>query len=161
MKKLLFLVILNVWCLSMVAQNADSIWIVNHYTKIERMIPMRDGIKLFTSIYIPKDTLEDHPILIIRTPYSCAPYGEDRWQENWNNYSKAYFKEGYIMVTQDVRGRWMSEGVFEDVRPFNGDKKTNRDIDESSDTYDAIEWLIRNIRHENKDRMVLTLKDRD
>jgi len=110
---------------------------------------MRDGIKLFTSIYVPEDNLEDHPILMIRTPYSCAPYGEGKWKDYWNSYLKVYLKEGYIMVTQDVRGRWMSEGDFVNIRPFNPDKKTNKDIDEASDTYDAIGWLIKNIPHNN------------
>ena len=110
---------------------------------------MRDGIKLFTSIYVPKDNSEDHPILITRTPYSCAPYGEEKMRDFWNNYQKAYMKAGYIMVIQDVRGRWMSEGEFVNVRPFNPGKKTNQDIDEASDSYDAIEWLIKNIPHNN------------
>jgi hypothetical protein len=149
MKKLLFLIAFNLLCLYLVAQNADSIWIVNNYTKMERLITMRDGIKLFTSIYFPKNNSEDHPILLTRTPYSCEPYGEDKWKDYWNNFSKAYFREGYIMVTQDVRGRWMSEGDFVNVRPFNPDKRTNKDIDEASDTYDAIDWLIKNIPHNN------------
>lgn len=149
MIKLFFFIIFNGWCIFMFAQNADSIWIVNNYTKMERKIPMRDGVKLFTSIYVPKTNLEDHPILITRTPYSCAPYGENRWKSYWNSYLKAYMREGYIMVTQDVRGRWMSEGDFVNVRPFNPDKKTDKDIDEASDTYDAIEWLINNIPHNN------------
>ncbi|MCK7460610.1 MAG: CocE/NonD family hydrolase [Sphingobacterium sp.] len=89
---------------------------------------------------------EKHPILITRTPYSCAPYGENNWNSFWNSYQKEYLKEGYIMVTQDVRGRWMSEGEFVNVRPFNPDKKTNKDIDEASDTWDTIEWLLKNIR---------------
>jgi putative CocE/NonD family hydrolase len=149
MKKLCFLIIFNVWCLLMFAQNADSIWIVNNYTKMECMIPMRDGIKLFTSIYLPKDNSVKHPILITRTPYSCEPYGEDKWNDHWNSYQKEYFREGYIMVTQDVRGRWMSEGDFVNIRPFNPDKKTNKDIDEASDTYDAIDWLVKNIPNNN------------
>jgi hypothetical protein len=149
MKKLCVFIILSAWSLSLVAQNADSIWIVNNYIKMERQITMRDGIKLFTSIYVPKDQSENHPILMERTPYSCAPYGEGNWKNFWNSYQRAYFKEGYIMVTQDVRGRWMSEGDFVNVRPFNPDKKTNKDIDEASDTYDAIEWLIKNIPHNN------------
>ncbi len=70
-------------------------------------------------------------------------------RDYWNTYLKDYLKEGYIMVIQDVRGRWMSEGDFVDVRPFNPDKKTNKDIDEASDTYDAIDWLIKNIPHNN------------
>lgn len=109
---------------------------------------MRDGIKLFTAIYIPKDTTEKHPILMKRTPYSCAPYGEDKFQGFWNNYLRYYLRENYIIVNQDVRGRWMSEGEFEDVRPFNANKSGNQ-IDEASDTYDAIEWLINNVPHNN------------
>ncbi|MFA5818587.1 MAG: CocE/NonD family hydrolase [Bacteroidales bacterium] len=150
MKKLLFYIVFNVWCFFLFAQNADSIWIVNNYIKMERQITMRDGIKLFTSIYVPKDNSDYHPILIERTPYSCAPYGEDKWKDYWNSYQKAYLKEGYIMVIQDVRGRWMSEGDFVNVRPFNPDKRTNKDIDEASDTYDAIDWLIKNIPHNNR-----------
>lgn len=109
---------------------------------------MRDGVKLFTSIYLPKDSAQNHPILITRTPYSCAPYGESRFKAYWNSYQRAYLHAGYIMVTQDVRGRWMSEGQFEDVRPFNASKK-GKEIDESSDTYDAIDWLVKNLPHNN------------
>ena len=127
----------------------DSLWIVENYFKIERQIPMRDGIKLFTSIYIPKDTTEKHPFLMYRTPYSVGPYGEKNWKTFWNGFSKYYLREGYILVFQDVRGRWMSEGEFMDVRPFNPDKSKNTDIDEASDTYDAIEWLLKNIPNNN------------
>lgn len=149
MKNLLILTFILFPCLHLSAQDSDSIWIVNNYTKMERLIPMRDGIKLFTAIYVPRDNSEDHPILIERTPYSCAPYGEDKWKDFWHSYQKTYFREGYIMVIQDVRGRWMSEGDFVNVRPFNPDKKTNKDIDEASDTYDAIDWMIKNIPHNN------------
>jgi putative CocE/NonD family hydrolase len=149
MKKLASLIIISTFCFFLAAQNPDSIWIVNNYTKIERMIPMRDGIKLFTTIYFPKDKSEAHPILITRTPYSCEPYGEKKWKDWWNSYKKEYLREGYIMVTQDVRGRWMSEGEFVNIRPYNPDKKTNKDIDEASDTYDAIDWLVKNIPNNN------------
>jgi len=149
MKKFFFFISLGIWCYIVSAQNADSIWIVNNYTKIERQITMRDGIKLFTSIYIPKDKSEMHPILMERTPYSCAPYGEDKWKDYWNSFRKLYLRESYIMVTQDVRGRWMSEGDFINIRPFNPDKKTDQDIDEASDTYDTIDWLIKNISNNN------------
>lgn len=128
---------------------SDSVWIKEHYYKIERQIQMRDGIKLFTAIYLPKDTTETHPILMTRTPYSCAPYGENNWPAFWYSYGKAYLKEGYIYVQQDVRGRWMSEGDFVNVRPFNPTKKSAKDIDEASDTYDAIDWLVKNIPHNN------------
>lgn len=147
MKKHLLLLILSVISLSTVAQNADSTWFVNNYTKKEVYIPMRDGIKLFTSFYIPKDGSEKHPFLITRTPYSCAPYGE-KYAAIWNSYKFAYAKENYIFVTQDVRGRYMSEGEFMDVRPFNA-KKKGKEFDEASDTYDAIDWMVKNIPNNN------------
>ena len=130
------------------AQNADSTWIVNNYTKKEISITMRDGIKLFTSIYSPKDQSEKHPILMERTPYSCRPYGEG-YRKFWVDHLIKYCREGYIMVIQDVRGRWMSEGEFMDVRPFNPNKKTNKDIDEASDAYDTIDWLVKNVANNN------------
>src|SRR6478672_1982630 len=117
----------------------DSAWVFENYTKTEQLIPMRDGVKLFTAIYTPKDTKEKHPFLVVRTPYSCQPYGKDQFFSYWNSYQMAYLKEGYIMVMQDVRGRWMSEGEYMNVRPFNPNKK-GKDIDEASDTYDAISW---------------------
>jgi uncharacterized protein len=131
--------------LTIFAQDPDSTWIVNNYTKKEVLIPMRDGIKLFTAIYTPKDQTTKHPILMERTPYSCAPYGSVNFKANfWKRYTREYLKKNYIMVIQDVRGRWMSEGNFMDVRPFNPNKKTNKDIDEASDTYDTIDWLVKN-----------------
>lgn len=109
---------------------------------------MRDGIKLFTSIYAPKDSTEKHPILIERTPYNCSPYGAGVYRDFWSDYNRYYLREGYILVVQDVRGRWMSEGKFVDVRPFLKDKKPG-DIDESTDAYDAIDWLVKNIPGNN------------
>src|SRR5436309_106315 len=108
----------------------DSAWIKDHYYKIEKYIPMRDGVKLFTSIYLPKDSTEKHPILLTRTPYSCAPYGEANFNAGlWNRHWRYYARENYIIVIQDVRGRWMSEGTFVDVRPFNP-HKTGKETDE-------------------------------
>ena len=130
------------------AQELTENYFKENYTKKEVYIPMRDGVKLFTSFYIPKDKNEKHPFLITRTPYSCAPYGEDKYAQIWSGYKSAYIKENYIFVTQDVRGRYMSEGVFEDVRPFNKNKKGN-EIDEASDTYDAIDWMVKNIENNN------------
>jgi len=128
----------------------DSAWVKENYYKIERSIPMRDGVKLFTAIYVPKDTTEKHPILITRSPYSCAPYGEGNFTRRlWNAHWRYYARENYIIVVQDVRGRWMSEGEFVDVRPFNPNKKTPKDIDEASDTYDAIDWLVKNVPSNN------------
>ncbi len=148
MKKYSLLIILFSLSFSAFAQPVDSAWIVDNYTKMETSISMRDGIKLFTSIYIPKDKTEKHPILITRTPYSCAPYGQNDFRKFWNSYENEYFKEGYIMVIQDVRGRWMSEGKFANVRPFNPGKKGN-ETDESSDTYDTIDWLVKNMEDNN------------
>ena len=88
--KLLFRLVLIFLPLSSLSQNADSVWIRNNYYKIERSIPMRDGVKLFTSIYIPKDSSEKHPVLLTRTPYSCAPYGEDKFKAYWDSYLKQY-----------------------------------------------------------------------
>ncbi len=148
MRKILIF-LLCVIILKASAQNIDSTWIVNNYIKKEVYISMRDGKKLFTAIYIPKDTTEAHPILMTRTPYSCAPYGENNFDPYWwQSYNREYFKEGYIMVKQDVRGRWMSEDEFVNVRPFNSNKK-GKEIDEASDTYDAIDWLVKNIPHNN------------
>ncbi|HTF30764.1 MAG TPA: CocE/NonD family hydrolase [Flavitalea sp.] len=127
----------------------DSAWFFENYTKKEMYIPMRDGVKLFTSILIPKDASEKHPIIFNRTPYSCAPYGEEHIAAYWNSYYRYYLREGYIIVKQDVRGRWMSEGEFVDIRPFNPNKKTNKDVDEASDTYDAIDWIVKNIPNNN------------
>ena len=149
MKKIFFVLLLAVASTFLFAQSEDSTWFVNNYYKIERMVPMRDGIKLFTSFYIPKDSIEKHPFLFTRTPYSCAPYGEDKLTPFWNSFRMNYIKEKYILVTQDVRGRYMSEGEFVDIRPFNKNKKTNKDIDEASDTYDAIDWMLKNIPGNN------------
>jgi putative CocE/NonD family hydrolase len=126
----------------------DSAWIKDNFIKTEQYIPMRDGIRLFTAIYTPKDQSEKHPILITRTPYSCAPYGPDFTPRMWERW-RYYARENYIMVVQDVRGRWMSEGEFADVRPFIKNKNSSKDIDEASDTYDTIEWLTKNISNNN------------
>lgn len=148
MKKLFSFSILFLSTILCFAQNADSTWFVNNYTKTEVMIPMRDGVKLFTAIYAPKDQSSQHPFLMTRTPYSCAPYGEDKFANYWNPYLMNYAKANVIFVKQDVRGRYMSEGVFEDVRPFNKNKK-GKEFDEASDTYDAIDWLVKNIENNN------------
>ncbi len=112
------------------------------------MIPMRDGKKLYTAIYLPRDTTELHPVLLRRTPYSSAPYGVDAWPDFAASYHRLYFREQYIFVIQDVRGKFMSEGDFIDVRPFDTSKK-GKDTDEASDTYDAVEWLVKNLPHNN------------
>ncbi|KAA0994241.1 CocE/NonD family hydrolase [Dyadobacter sp. UC 10] len=128
----------------------DSLYIRSNYTKIERKVPMRDGVKLFTSIYIPKDisTTKKYPILLNRTPYSVAPYGEDQIKVPIGP-GMHFAREGYIIVYQDVRGKYMSEGDFEANRPFIPNKKSKSDVDESSDTYDTIEWLLKNLENNN------------
>ncbi len=123
-------------------------YIRENYTKVETQIPMRDGIKLFTSIYLPNDTSEDYPILLYRTPYSLMPYGSDQYDGRIGPH-EAFEKEGFIFVLQDVRGRFMSEGEFVEVRPQVADKQSKTDVDESTDTYDTIEWLIHNVPHHN------------
>ncbi|MDB5249058.1 MAG: CocE/NonD family hydrolase [Segetibacter sp.] len=137
-----FLSIINISLLSC-AQSGKV-----QYTKIERMIAMRDGVKLFTAIYIPKNSSVKIPILLERTPYSCNPYGEDK-QRAQLGPSRLFAGEEYIHVYQDVRGRYMSEGKFEETTPHIANKRSNKDVDESSDTYDTIEWLLRNIENNN------------
>jgi putative CocE/NonD family hydrolase len=149
MNKLLITLLLSILPLLVTATGtkADSTWFVKNYTKKEVYILMRDGIKLFTTIYTPNSKSEKHPILMIRTTYSVAPYGKG-YSNLWDRHYLDYLKEGYIMVQQDVRGRWMSEGEFVDVRPFNPNKK-GKETDESSDTYDTIDWLIANVSGNN------------
>lgn len=120
----------------------------DHYVKYEYTIPMRDGIDLFTSVYVPRDTSQTYPIMLNRTPYSVAPYGPDEFRNNVGP-SIHFAEEGFIFVYQDVRGKFKSEGTFEFMRPHKPSKITEQDTDESSDTYDTIEWLIKNIRHHN------------
>jgi putative CocE/NonD family hydrolase len=119
-----------------------------HYTKYEYRIPMRDGVRLFTAVYVPKDTAQSYPILMTRTPYSVQPYGVASFKSDLGP-SAAFGKEGYIFVYQDVRGRWMSEGSFVDMTPHRDEKRGPRDIDESSDTFDTIDWLIKNVPGHN------------
>ncbi|MDR3680607.1 MAG: CocE/NonD family hydrolase [Flavipsychrobacter sp.] len=149
MKKLIILIIVLLCTHNSYARRNDSLWMARRYTKIEQYIPMRDGTHLFTSIYVPDNNAEQHPILLTRTPYSCAPYGADTLRDFWSTYEKAYLQEHYILVIQDVRGKWMSEGKFEDVRPCKTEKKTNKDVDETTDCWDTIDWLVKNIPNNN------------
>jgi len=119
-----------------------------NYTKSEYMVPMRDGIKLFTIVYAPKDASQAHPFLLHRTPYSSAPYGADAYR-NRLGPSPDFAKEGYIFVYQDVRGQFKSEGEFTVMRPIKPNKRTASDTDESSDVYDTIDWLLKNIPSHN------------
>jgi uncharacterized protein len=128
------------------AQGVD--YLRQHYTKHEYQIPMRDGVRLFTAIYTPKDETQKYPMLLIRTQSGLEPYGNDQFPRSIGP-SSLFAKEGYIFVNQDVRGRWMSEGTWVNTRPHNSAKKTPRDIDESSDCYDTVEWLLKNVPNHN------------
>jgi uncharacterized protein len=122
-------------------------YIKKDYRKREVMIPMRDGVKLFACIYEPKDASHKYPIMFDRTPYSVGPYGADNYKTSLGP-DELFPREGYIFVYSDVRGRYMSEGVYEDVRPYIPNKKGNQ-IDETSDTYDTVDWLIKNVPNNN------------
>lgn len=113
------------------------------YTKYEHLVPMRDGVRLFTSVYVPKTCTTPQPIVLQRTPYSVSPYGIDSYRTSIGP-SDHFLKEGVIAVYQDVRGRYLSEGEWVEVRPHNP-KKGPKDIDESSDTWDTIEWLVTHV----------------
>lgn len=126
----------------------DSAYIREHYTKIEKQIPMRDGVKLFTIIYVPKDDTKKYPIMYDRTPYSAGPYGDEDYKLTLGP-SMLFAREGYIFVYQDVRGRYMSEGQFIATRPYIPNKKKKTEVDESSDSYDTIDWLVKNLPNNN------------
>ncbi len=118
-----------------------------NYSKFDHYIPMRDGVRLFTSVYVPKDIFTDaktYPMLMVRTPYSVAPYGSSKYPPRLGP-SALFMREKFIFVYQDVRGRNMSEGDFTLTRPFKPNKQSPKDIDESSDAYDTIDWLVKNI----------------
>ena len=123
-------------------------FVKEHFTKIDTMITMRDGIKLYTVIYVPKDNTEKYPFLMERTPYSAGPYGDQNYP-NRIGPDTNLLKEKYIFVNQDVRGRYMSEGTNLEVTPHIAKKKSSKDVDESSDTFDTIEWLLKNIPNNN------------
>jgi len=120
----------------------------SHYTKYEFRIPMRDGIKLFTSVYVPKDLSQPYPIIMQRTPYSVGPYGIDNYRAVVGP-SELAEKEGFIFAYQDVRGRYMSEGTFIDVPPHKTVFSGPTDTDESTDTYDTVDWLVKNVPNNN------------
>jgi putative CocE/NonD family hydrolase len=133
------------------AQNrpdAPEFEVKEHYTKYEYRIPMRDGVKLFTSVYVPKEASHAYPFLIDRTPYSVAPYGVDLYRGQLGP-SPDFDRSGYIFVFQDVRGRFMSEGKFIEMRSHIDDKKSKQDVDEASDLYDTIDWLLKNVPNNN------------
>ncbi|MEO6914321.1 MAG: CocE/NonD family hydrolase [Chitinophagaceae bacterium] len=131
------------------AAGADP-YVKEHFEKKELYIPMRDGTKLFTAIYTPKDASaqKTYPVIMQRTCYSVAPYGGDKFPARLGP-SETMMKEGYIFVYQDVRGRWKSEGTWTNMTPIIENKKSKKDVDEASDTYDTIDWLVKNTSFNN------------
>lgn len=127
--------------------NQDSLYIRQNYVKQVHQIPMRDGKKLYTVVYSPKDTSKKYPMLMNRTPYSVGPYNEA--YKTSVGPSSALMRDGYIFVYQDVRGTYMSEGDFVNMTPHIANKKGKKDVDESSDTYDTVEWLTKNLKNNN------------
>ena len=121
-----------------------------HYTKYEYRIPMRDGVRLFTAVYVPKDASPTHsyPFLMERTPYSIEPYGEDHYPGRLGP-SEEYERAGYIFVLQDVRGRYMSEGKWQEMTPHVDQPRSKTDVDESTDAYDTIDWLLKHVPYNN------------
>ncbi|EPR67794.1 Glutaryl-7-ACA acylase [Cyclobacterium qasimii M12-11B] len=119
------------------------------YEKAEYDIPMRDGVNLHTVVYSPKDKSKPYPILMQRTPYSAGPYGSGK-MKNKLGPSQFLMEDGYIFVYQDVRGRWMSEGLYDNMRPTLTERvASSTEIDESTDTFDTIEWLLSNVKNHN------------
>ncbi len=155
MKNLLCPIVRRITVLSLLAiASYDFIYaylskpIRSNYTKYEYQIPMRDGKRLFTAVYVPKDTGQRYPIMLNRTPYGVAPYGEDNYPSELGP-SEELADDGFIFAYQDVRGRMMSEGEFINMTPQMDQKKGSDEIDESSDAYDTIEWMIHNIPNNN------------
>ena len=150
MKKFILLTILSFFlytsCNSSKENKVDT-YVIDNYTKQEVTIAMRDGTKLHTTIYSPIDTSKKYPILMQRTPYSSAPYGDEKMKTKIGP-NIHLMKEGNIVVYQDVRGRWMSEGVYDNMRAYIPNK-TAKEADEVSDTYDTIDWLVNNVKNNN------------
>lgn len=144
----IFLLLFSV-CFFAQQNQPKNTFVKDNFTKKEVYIPMRDGVKLFTSIYIPKDIskAKKYPFLMQRTCYSVAPYGETEYKSSLGP-NKYLMNEKYIFVYQDVRGRYMSEGTFTNMTP-QVERKSKKDVDESTDTYDTIDWLLKNITNNN------------
>ncbi len=148
--RFLLLALMGVGASAAPAQQKENYFklIKENYARQDFQIPMRDGVKLYTVVYAPKDTSQPYPILLNRTPYSVAPYEKDKFRSTLGP-NPNFIKEGYIFVYQDVRGCYMSEGIFENMRPNNPKKVSPKDIDEASDTYDTIDWLVKNLPNNN------------
>lgn len=151
MSRLVVLFLLSLLALPVLALDDETEehaeWVRANYTKYEYRIPMRDGARLFTAVYIPREP-GSYPFLMTRTPYRVSPYGADEYRDQLGPQA-AFDKEKFIFVYQDVRGRFRSEGSFVNMRPHIADKHGSEDVDESSDTYDTIAWLLENIPGNN------------
>jgi putative CocE/NonD family hydrolase len=133
------------------AQAVNREFVRENYTKFEYRVPMRDGVKLFTSVYIPKDVFSEgrtYPVMLQRTGYSVAPYGIEQYRANLGP-SELFAREKFIFVYQDIRGRYLSEGDYVVIRPHKPVKSGPKDFDESTDTYDTVEWLVKHLPGNN------------
>jgi len=119
-----------------------------HYTKYEYRVPMRDGVRLFTSVLVPKDTSTTYPLLLVRSPFGISPYGVDEYAAP-AGHTDVFLNAGYIWVRQDVRGRGLSEGEFTHVTPHRPNKQSDADVDEGTDMYDTVEWLLEHVPNHN------------
>jgi putative CocE/NonD family hydrolase len=137
----------NLWAAGENSADTNAAWLAEHYTKYEHRIPMRDGIHLFTRVYVPKDDSQPWPIMLTRTPYALKPYGEDNYTDPSGTFAMLA-RDKFILVMQDVRGRYASEGEYVHVRPFNPHKGP-KDTDESSDAWDTIDWLVKYVPNNN------------
>lgn len=148
MRSLLLLMLLSLFGSALLAQNRDSLYMREHYNKAEYRVPMRDGITLFTIVYTPKDKTKTYPILLNRTCYNASNYAQFKTHGHPSNF---LVRDGYILVFQDVRGRYMSEGLFTTMTPNipGNDPKNKKAVDESSDTWDTIDWLVKNVKGHN------------
>ncbi|MET1257146.1 CocE/NonD family hydrolase [Aliikangiella maris] len=129
-------------------QNARADYIRANYAKYEYQIKMRDGVKLFTTVYVPYKTAEKYPILLHRTPYRVSPYGLSHYAKSLGP-EEGFEKEGFIFAYQDVRGKFMSEGEFVNMRPQNAHLDKQVKADDATDTYDTIDFLVKNIPNNN------------
>ncbi len=152
MKKIIIALLWLLVSLTLAAQSDDAAYIKENFEKEEVYIPMRDGVKLYTAIYTPKDKNKKHPILMQRTCYSIAPYGAEAFKNSLGP-SPYLMRDGFIFVYQDVRGRWMSEGDFTNMTPNIPGNKHRNTADESSDTFDTIEWLLKHLKQKTNGKV--------
>ncbi len=129
-------------------QQSHEDYLRESYVKTEHMVPMRDGVRLYTIVYAPKDDTEEYPVMLLRTPYSIGPYEPDRFLSPLGPTAE-FDRNGYIFVFQDVRGKFRSEGEFEVIKPLARDRPGSGDVDESTDNYDTIEWALEHLPNDN------------